>query len=224
MGFTGDFDREARQPWHYAPGQPGGTLVQYTHTDYIRVPWAVMIIEIVLFCGGLAAAALSAVILTAKLICAIMLTHRKRVSASDSMCAEAHENCGIMLTRRKRASASDSGSGSPRGIWQSVSCGAVLLSAVLFGYVALQASSFAAYDDYRWGFYGIAVLMAFMAALFVYGIFCAVKNRPAGKKGSENGIKKSSGKGRILNAAVLAVLFFVLAFTGYFQMWRLWII
>ena len=224
VGFTGDFDREARQPWHYAPGQPGGTLVQYTHTDYIRVPWAVMIIEIVLFCGGLAAAALSAVILTAKLICAIMLTHRKRVSASDSMCAEAHENCGIMLTRRKRASASDSGSGSPRGIWQSVSCGAVLLSAVLFGYVALQASSFAAYDDYRWGFYGIAVLMAFMAALFVYGIFCAVKNRPAGKKGSENGIKKSSGKGRILNAAVLAVLFFVLAFTGYFQMWRLWII
>ena len=102
-----------------------------------------MIIEIVLFCGGLAAAALSAVILPGRLCRPVKI---------------------------------------PRPVRR------------------------AEYQIHH---------AAFMAALFVYGIFCAVKNRPAGKKGSENGIKKSSGKGRILNAAVLAVLFFVLAFTGY---------
>lgn len=205
-GFTGDFEDETRQPWHYAPGQPGGTLVQFAYTDYIRVPWAVMAAEAALLFGALAAVALAAVILTAKLICAIIRKRKGHAQAPGSGQAKAH------------------------GVWQSVSCAAVLLSAVLFGYLAVQVSSFAAYDSYRWGFICLAVLTVFMAALFLYGLFRIIKafagsgNRAAKNKTAEENAGKYGKRRRILNALVMVILFIILAFMGYFQVWRIWII
>lgn len=183
-GFTGDFADDVSRPWHYVQDAPGGTLVQFSYTDYIKVSWATMIIECVLLIGALAAAAMAAVILTAKLICGIV----SKVSFS-------------------------AGFKTP-GKWQTVSCVSVLLAAGLFGYIAAQALSYAAYDNYRWGFYGIVLLMALMVALFVYGVFGTIRS-----------IKnKSAIKHRILNILVLVILLFILAFMGYFQMWRIWIL
>lgn len=222
-GFSGDFDDETRQPWHYAEGQPGGTLVQFCYTDYIRVSWATVIIEGALLFGALAAAVLAAVILTAKLICGTILmckshVSKRRASAAGPACVGA---CGDSSAVKK---AKNGKTVFLSGRWQSVSCAAVLLSAGFFGYIAVQVLSYAAYDDYRWGFYGIVVLMAFMAALFVYGVFCLLKDGAVRKQMSEGGSKKGKIKSRILNVMVLAILFIILVFMVYFQMWRIWII
>lgn len=76
-GFTGDFADDASRPWHYVENAPGGTLVQFSYTDYIKVSWATMILECVLLFGALAAAVLAVVILTAKLICGIVSKVRR---------------------------------------------------------------------------------------------------------------------------------------------------
>ena len=204
-GFTGDFADDDSQPWHYVEDAPGGTLVQFAYTDYIKVSSSTMILEVVLLFGALAAAALAAVVLTAKLICGIMLTQKNKVPASDFMRAEAHGNSGIISKLRKKAA---------HVSWQAVSCVSVLLTAGLFCYVAVQVLSYAVYESYRWGFYGIALLMTLMIVLFVYGVFGTIKLF----KG------KSAIKSRILNILVLLILFFILAFMGYFQLWRIWII
>lgn len=210
-GFTGDFADDVSRPWHYVENAPGGTLVQFSYTDYIKVSGATMILEIVLLFGALAAAVLAVVILTAKLICGMISKVRRTVklpAADSAHTFQVPENCGVNV-----AGSFPPGFKTP-GKWQTVSCVSVLLAAGLFGYIAAQALSYAVYETYRWGFYGIVLLMAIMAALFVYGVFGTIRS-----------IKnKFAIKHRILNILVLVILLFILAFMGYFQMWRIWVL
>lgn len=198
-GFTGDFADDDSHPWHYAEDTPGGTLVQFTYTDYIRVSGAVMILEIALFLGAPAAVLAAAVILTAKLICGIVGVVRK--SGTGGFPVQGHKasytKTGIRLRK-----------------WQVVSCLSVVLAAGLVGWAALQAQSFGAYDSYRWCFYGILLLMIFMASLLVYGISGVIRFQK----------EKAAIRHGILNIMVLVILSLILVFMGYFQLWRIWII